>query len=263
MRHIFCVPKSLPRSAQAAATRRAVQVNPDNARRVVMRAAPRRGGPRRIVVVKQLKWPSSGVRLSVQFLDAPPADLRKRILQHMNAWSKTANVKFTETHGTGEVRISRSDDPKLAGYWSYLGTEILGIKEGRPTMNLEGFTMEETESEFRRVVRHEAGHTLGFDHEHMRTDVVDRIDEEKAYRYFRATNGWSRADVDAQVLTPLDQISIMGTAESDPHSIMCYQLPGSIMKDRKPVPGGLDINKIDAKFCASLYPKRRARSTRR
>jgi hypothetical protein len=47
----------------------------------------------------------------------------------------------------------------------------------------------------------------------------------------------------------------MGTTESDSLSIMCYQLPGSIMKDRKEVAGGLDINPRDAAFAASLYPK--------
>ena len=161
------------------------------------------------------------------------------------------------THGTGEVRIARYDRPKsVSGYWSYLGTEILGIEdESAPTMNLDGFTMRETESEFRRVVRHEAGHTLGFDHEHMRPGIVEHIDRDKAYKYFRLKDGWSKREVDDQVLTSLDETSLTGTSTSDPLSIMCYQLPGAIMKDRKAVPGGLDINRTDATFAGSLYPK--------
>lgn len=256
MRNIFCVPRPLPKAAEARASRRSVEVNPTNLRRVAV-GGGRRGGQRRIVVVKEWKWPKHGVNLSVQFLDAPTSELRKRILLHMNAWAKAANVKFAETHGTGEVRIARLDRPaSVAGYWSYLGTEILGIDEDEPTMNLEGFTMKETESEFRRVVRHEAGHTLGFDHEHMRPEIVDRIDPAKAYKYFRLRYDWSKRDVDDQVLTSLDEASVMGTSASDPLSIMCYQLPGTIMKDRKPVPGGLDINRTDASFAGSLYPKR-------
>ena len=39
-------------------------------------------------------------------------------------------------------------------------------------MNLEAFTMQTPDSEFHRVVRHEAGHTLGFPHEHMRKAIV-------------------------------------------------------------------------------------------
>jgi hypothetical protein len=256
MRSIFCTAKPLPRAIEAVATRRSIEANSENARRMTVQMPGRRGGPRRIVVVKQWKWPRTGVRLSVQFLDAPSAALRKRILSHMNAWSATANVKFTETHDTGDVRIARYDHPlDVAGYWSYLGTQILGIKEGDPTMNLQGFTMRESEAEFRRVVRHETGHTLGFDHEHMRGAIVERIDVEKAYRYYRLTNGWTRRDVDDQVLMPLDEASIMGTAEADPLSIMCYQIPGTLMKDGKAVPGGRDITRIDAAFAGSLYPK--------
>ena len=51
-------------------------------------------------------------------------------------------------------------------------------------MNLQGFTMNTPEAEYRRVVRHEAGHTLGFLHEHMRRELVARIDPEKAYEYY-------------------------------------------------------------------------------
>jgi len=58
------------------------------------------------------------------------------------------------------------------------------------------------------------------------------------------------------VLTPLADKSLMGTTESDPLSIMCYQLPGEIMKNGKPIPGGRDINKRDFTFASSCYPKK-------
>ncbi len=141
----------------------------------------------------------------------------------------------------------------MAGYWSYIGTEILDIDAAEPTLNLEGFTMRTSEREFRRVVRHEAGHTLGFEHEHMRSDIVKRIDREKAIKYFDRSDGWTPQEVEEQVLTPLAKRSLMGTTESDPLSIMCYQLPASIMKDRKAVPGGTDINPRDAAFAATIY----------
>ncbi|MBV8095146.1 MAG: hypothetical protein JO110_18340, partial [Acetobacteraceae bacterium] len=101
------------------------------------------------------------------------------ILQHMNAWNTTANVLFVETLGQAQVRIARQDGPN-GGFWSFLGTDILSIEADQPTMNLEGFTMDTPESEFHRVVRHETGHTMGFPHEHMRQELVDKIDPEKA-----------------------------------------------------------------------------------
>ena len=256
---ILCRPKSLPIDKLVAAERRAIEINPENAleRRTVARSPiGRRGGPRRIAVVIARKWPSTGVRLSVSFMDNPSTALRSRILKHMNAWGDHANVLFQETEGVGQVRIARLDSPPdMAGYWSYVGTELLDAPKDEPTLNLEGFTMKVSEAEFRRVVRHEAGHTLGFDHEHMRTDIVKRIDRKKAYAFYDVDQGWSPEEVDEQVLTPLAKKSIMGTKESDPLSIMCYQLPGEIMKDGKPVPGGKDINPNDRTFAKSLYPK--------
>jgi hypothetical protein len=168
----------------------------------------------------------------------------------MNAWSQTAGVSFVETRGVGKVRISRNQ----AGYWSYLGTDILHIPSNRPTLNLQGFTMNTQEGEFHRVVRHEAGHTLGFPHEHMRKELVALIDPEKAYDFFQRTQGWSRQMVDQQVLTPLSQNSIMGTPP-DQDSIMCYQLPGSITKSGQPIRGGIDINATDYAFAGRIYPK--------
>src|SRR5688572_8428729 len=100
-----CRPKSLPFDKLIAAERRALEVNPENAseRRIVERTPTgRRGGQRRIAVVIARKWPSTGVRLSVSFLDNPSVALRSRILLHMNAWGRHANVVFTETAGIGE-----------------------------------------------------------------------------------------------------------------------------------------------------------------
>ncbi len=257
---IVCTPKSLPRAKLADALKHAIEINPANAlahRRVLRTPIGRRGGPRRLAVVIGRRWPVTGKHLSVNFMDSPPRDLRARILAHMNAWGKTANISFSETRGTGHVRLARLDSPpRLAGYWSYIGTEILEIPDDEPTMNLEGFTMGVSEAEFRRVVRHEAGHTLGFEHEHMRSDLVKRIDRAKAIAFYDTDQGWTAKEVEEQVLTPLEDKSIMGTAESDPHSIMCYQIPGAITKDGKPIPGGRDINKKDYAFAGSVYPKR-------
>jgi len=122
-------------------------------------------------------------------------------------------------------------------------------------MNLDSFTMQMPESEFHRVIRHETGHTLGCPHEHMRRELVDRIDEEKAIEFFGETQGWTPEDVCQQVLTPIEDGSLIRTAHADPNSIMCYQIPGTITKDGQPIIGGLDIDESDFQFMASIYPK--------
>src|SRR5438105_11352944 len=121
-------------------------------------------------------------------------------------------------------------------------------------MNLEGFTMKMPESEFHRVVRHETGHTLGFPHEHLRKGLVAKLDVAKTIAYFDRTQGWSEAEVRAQVLTPISEATLRGTTV-DENSIMCYQLPGIITRDGKPIIGGLDIDATDYKFAALIYPK--------
>jgi hypothetical protein len=255
---IVCTPRLLPRDRWLIAAQRAVEINPANQPNPALITAALGPNPakERIAVMIGRRWHTDGVKLTVGFMDSPPADLRKRILQHMNAWAKSANVEFTESNVNPQVRIARADSPPaMAGYWSYLGTEILEIPPDEPTMNLEAFTMQTPESEFHRVVRHETGHTLGFPHEHMRLELVNKIDRDKAIAFFGATQGWTPTEVEQQVLTPLEQSSLLGTAHADPHSIMCYQIPGTITKDGKPIIGGKDIDKRDFAFAASVYPK--------
>jgi hypothetical protein len=249
-----CELKQLPERLQVKASQTATRINPANGLNVAAMASLAPGGdvmnPLRIALLTAKYWGPQSRQLTVSFMESTPDDLRARVVSHLNAWNRTAGISFVETRGTGQVRISFGG----GGYWSYLGTDILHIPPDQQTMNLEGFTMNMPESEFRRVIRHEAGHTCGFPHEHMRTELIARIDREKAYDYFLRTQGWDRKTVDEQVLTPLDQSSIIGTPP-DQDSIMCYQLPGSITRDGDPIRGGTDINATDAAFCARLYPK--------
>jgi hypothetical protein len=250
---VGCAVRQLPSRLQFRAAEVAARLNPVNAPVVGLSAAVDGSifpTPLAAAVVTSKYWGPNPRKLTVSFMDNPPTDLRRRIISHLNAWTKTGCIEFVETNGTGQVRIARGS----SGYWSYLGTDVLLIPQNRPTMNLQGFTMNTSDSEYRRVVRHEAGHTLGMPHEHMRSALVARIDREKAYEYFRRTQGWDRATVDQQVLTPLDEATLMFTP-ADQDSIMCYQLPGSITHDGQPIRGGTDINATDYAFVARVYPK--------
>lgn len=250
---LVCMPKTLPRRLLVKAAETARKINPVNAPLfgpLAEVAADLRPEPLHIAVVTSKYWGPTPRRLTVSFMESTPANLRARIVSHMNAWTETSCISFVQTQGTGDVRISRGS----GGYWSYLGTDILHIPKNRQTMNLEGFTMNTPESEYKRVVRHETGHTLGFPHEHMRKELVARVDPEKAYRYFLRTQGWDKRTVDQQVLTSLDERSLMGTP-ADQTSIMCYQLPGSITRDGQPIIGGTDIDQSDYTFAGQIYPK--------
>ena len=252
-----CTVKRLPDHQQQDALHVAVAINPRNVSLMEPAdgTAPAHPQPMRGIIQIRKIWDAQHRTFTVSFIGNNSRELQDRIISHMNAWNKTCGIKF-EHAGTkvGQVRISFGP----GGYWSYIGTDIMLVDKREATMNLEAFSMATPESEYKRVVRHETGHTLGFEHEHMRPELVNRIDPSKAYPYFLADQGWDKATVDAQVLTPLSLKSTMGTPPDDT-SIMCYQLPGQIMKKKgDSIPGGLDINPTDYAFAARIYPKDKA-----
>lgn len=253
---VACTPKYLPAEMAEPAAATAIAQNPTN--------RPNTNGastndhsilsPSHIAVLVSKWWSSKGVDLTVAFMEQTQNDLKNRLLSHMNAWGEYANIRFRLSATDPQVRITRA----LEGYWSYLGTDILHINKNEATMCLQGFTMQTSEAEFRRVVRHETGHTMGCPHEHMRSAIVDRIDVQKAIAYFRQTQGWSAAMVMNQVLKPLAESSLMGSPDADETSIMAYNLPGIITKDGRPIIGGDDIAPQDIEFIGKIYPKQSA-----
>jgi hypothetical protein len=252
-KYVPCRVRELPPGTWVEAARRAIRLNALNApARPPSLAAMAPLPPEHLAALTGKAWPASGVRLTVSFLDGPDRATRDKILAHANSWARTANVAFTEVPSGGQVRISRTAGQ---GYWSYLGTDVLGIPAGEPTMNLESFDAGSTpDSEFYRVVEHEFGHTLCWPHEHTRKEIVVRIDPGAAEAYFLRYDGWDAETVRQQVLTvtPDDLITAL---PADVRSVMAYGLPAEIMRDGIAVPGGTRINDEDAALAAKMYPK--------
>ncbi len=257
---IVCTPKTVPVEKMIVATRKAIEINSLNAPSEAMLAIIGRSpNPSELGALTGRYWRVGEVRLTVGFLDNPSQELRRRILFHMNAWNKTANVEFIETNDIdhAHVRINRQriNNPRWDGYWSFLGTDILEFSGPyNQTMNLEGLTMNTSEFELRRIVTHEAGHTLGFVHEHMRKEFVMKIDREKAIEHYRVRNGWSELDVIQQVLTPVSDLHPR-SSDPDQYSIMSYHVPSGITIDGRAIFGGTDISVIDYETAGLIYPK--------
>src|SRR5690349_21916168 len=83
-----CTIKSLPPDQLISSAARAREVNPENAAPsyALQQAVPDAVlPPEHLALLTKKYWGRAGVRLTVGFLDNPPADLRARILSHMNA----------------------------------------------------------------------------------------------------------------------------------------------------------------------------------
>ncbi len=249
---ICCTPKRLPEHQRIQAAADAIAINPANRPRIDRLAALGITEPQHIAVLTTKYWQGGHVALTVGFMQSISAALQAKILSHMNAWNHSANVAFTMAPSVrqAQVRISFA----AGGYWSYLGTDILSIPANQQTMNLEGFDRAQPESEYFRVIRHETGHTLGCPHEHARPEIVALLDPAKTQAYFQRTQGWSAAEINAQILTPLNEASLMGTPHADLVSIMTYQFPGACTKSGQAIPGGNDIDQSDYDFLAKIYP---------
>jgi hypothetical protein len=253
----ICTTRLLPPELRIEAAKQAVATYPKNLPEGASIDDLDKDGGDRLAIVVQKRWGPS-VDLTVGFLDNPERELRDKILAHLNAWARDAAVRFHEVDTDPIVRIGRFSDydkPGYGGYWSNVGTDIKSIRPDQPTMNFQGFTLATPDREFHRVVRHEAGHTLGFPHEHMRRELVERLDRDKVIAAYKVTEGWSEQEVIDQVLTPLEESSILGTAVTDETSIMCYQIEGELTLDGKPIVGGLDINETDYHFASLVYPR--------
>ncbi len=261
---IPCSILELPDSDTVAAAEQAVKINPVNAPDVtrilaLFATAIQEGrlkkeevtSPQFLASITTKYWGTGGVKLTVGFLEPTSIELRNKFLQYMNLWNaKGANVNFVYSNTDPQVRITREQ----SGYWSYLGTDILRINRSQPTMCFQGFTINTPDSEWMRVVPHEAGHTLSFPHEHLRQEIVNRLDPARTLAYFKQTQGWSAATTKANVLEPIDPSTITATPTAQETSIMAYRLPGAITKDGKPIEGGTNITDMDYQFVATLFP---------
>lgn len=251
---IPCTPKGLEPEAQVLAAQRAVEINPANAPNIEQVGLGLAGivlPPAHLAVLTSKYWGSKGARLTTGFTEPVSVELRNKILLYLNQWDQFCNAQFVYSTTDPMVRITL----ELSGYWSYVGTDILYIPKNQPTMCLQKFHLNMPEREWLRVIPHEGGHSLGFPHEHSRRAIIQRLDRERTIGFFRTTQGWTAQMVVQQILTPLEESSLIGTPTAEDDSIMTYSFPAEITVDNRPIVGGLRITKSDGEFSAKIYPE--------
>jgi hypothetical protein len=155
------------------------------------------------------------------------------------------------TSGTAEIRISFAEE----GFsWSTVGTDALTVPRAEPTMNYGWLEPDTDLAEYQRVVRHEFGHAVGMIHEHQNPDAAGTIpwDKPKVYAYY-ARQGWSKADVDANLFDVYDTDTTNFTT-FDPTSIMQYAIPEELTIGTYSVGWNTALSPTDVAFMRTQYP---------
>lgn len=217
----------------------------------VMLEEARNGGFIKVAAWGQMakRWPARS-SLRVRFLNG---DSRQKAaaFARMKAIDGLCGLSFLQVRGgPSEVRVLFNPD---AGHWSYLGTDCKFIQQNQQTMNI-GLLARDSEKEWDRVVLHETLHAVAFNHEHQHPRGTIQWNTEAVYEFYGETQGWSRAEIDAQVLRRSTATNIFGSAP-DKTSIMMYPIPKELLLDPKQAVGwNTKLSASDIDVLKRVYP---------
>lgn len=180
------------------------------------------------------------------------SDLHAAIARVAGEWSKYANVKldFGLDASTGKYRSWTPQDASYAahirigfdqpGYYSALGTDSVNqnpFGPGVQSMNFRGFDVRwpaTMPAGWERVVRHEFGHALGFNHEHQQKscfNAIKWVGTPNVYDAYLAWQGWDRSMVDSQLGMLGSSAGVSLSSQLDRLSVMFYAIPADALID--------------------------------
>ena len=199
-------------------------------------------------------WPVNVRQLRVKFLDGSP-ELRARIVDlegGPNGWNSASAMQFVFTQQEpSHIRITFT----RGASWSYVGTQCKYIAADQPTMQLGWLDTRTEEREVRRVWLHEAGHALGFWHEHETVLGIDSIPwDYKGINKWCKDKGITYQDWEKTWNCPADDSVIMHPIY-DEDSIMHYYVPPEWVLDRIPRGGANTLSSVDRQMVEAWYEK--------
>jgi hypothetical protein len=197
------------------------------------------------------KWPN-GSNIDVGFIGGTPVQ-QARVIPYFHLWEQYANLKFRFLINLFNTSARVTFDQGES--WSYVGTECRAISPPEPTMGFGWIGEDTPEDEVARVVLHEVGHLIGFEHELQQPAAAFEWNEDAVLAYYMGPpNHWSREEVQKQVFDKLAEPGVSHT-DFDPLSIMAYAIPPEFDKKGRGVPFNKGLSERDREFAARMYPK--------
>ena len=191
-----------------------------------------------------------GATIRVRFLNGS-ANLQQKVFAWATEWENYADVDFVQVSSdASEVRVLFGND----GHWSYIGTDNANIDACEETMSLQ-LTDQTATTEIRRVALHEFGHVLGMRHEHQQPAASIPWNTSAVYNYY-AQQGWSRTEVDEQVLNKNSAETTQYTG-FDASSIMEYPVSASLTTNGFSIGWNTQLSAADKSFVQLMYSSRR------
>lgn len=209
-------------------------------------------GSERLALLTPHRWPVGMERLRVRFLDGDSRVWARIVDLELGpeGWSSACGLPF-EFVRTGEAEIRVSFEPGAC--WSHYGTICAELPQERPSMNLDLTLDSPTRSVWRKWL-HEAGHALGFIHEHGSVRSTNEWPWDwPAFRRWHEERG---LDVEAALREwhcPGPPSPLVDHDAADAYSVMCYGAEGAWFTDGRPRGGSFRLSIDDRRRAREWY----------
>lgn len=187
-------------------------------------------------------------KVQVYFLD-DDGNIRDLVLRIANSWKPYSGVQFVKSYDQSfsDIRVSF----RSRGWWSYIGSDCLGIGKDSVTLSLDSLYLYSAEK-IKSVVLHEFGHSIGLLHEHQHPFAEIKWDTAALYSYYKQTYNVDSIWVNENVLEKYSSLSGI-YCEPDLNSIMIYEIPPELTKNHIAVKEPLELSQLDKKYIKYMY----------
>ncbi|PYI11429.1 zincin [Aspergillus sclerotiicarbonarius CBS 121057] len=215
------------------------------------------------LALKRHRW-KPGSKLNVRFLPASESiegtmdvedSVKKKVEQAANIWTQHANICFVfDQPGDAEIRIRFAKGS--CGGESFIGMDIpTHFTQNDHTMLIRPGSNTIFEPSLQAVVLHEFGHALGAVHEHQNPNPKAKIKWKKnVYEYYETWHGFSKTQVDTQILEKFNLDDFNVCSPLDTKSIMIYPIDIRINDSSIHSVWPENLSRVDIDYIGRAYP---------